>query len=71
MGVQETERQVVIYDPVNGGLEPDSNYFNPKRYSLPATSIPAGINKHIEGMKLLDWENEEEDRERDGVKIVL
>lgn len=44
--------------------------FNPKRHSLPAAP-GAGQNKHIEGMKLVDLDNEEEDRDRDGVKILM
>lgn len=70
-GVQETERQVVIYDP-SSALVDDHNDFNPKRHSLPVQKqTPAGINKHIEGLKLVDWETEEEDRDRDGVRILL
>ena len=69
-GSSGNEGQLVLYDgPPN--IEEDEQHtgVSPKRHSLPGTA--AGIVNKNEGMRLIDLDNEEEERDRDGVKIIL
>jgi hypothetical protein len=42
---------------------------SPKRHSLPGSVVQT--NDKAEGIRLIDLENEEEERDRDGVKIIM
>ena len=61
----------MLYDGPPHADEADSTLASnsPKRHSLPGTA-PGIVDKN-EGMRLIDLETEEEERERDGVRIVL
>lgn len=68
---QLNEGQLMLYEGPPEDIEPGR--VSPKRHSISgATTTTSGsvIDKN-EGIRLIDLDNEEEERDRDGVKIIL
>jgi hypothetical protein len=63
---QLNEGQLMLYEGPPEDIEPGR--VSPKRHSLPGTA--AAVDKN-EGIRLIDLDNEEEERDRDGVRIAL
>lgn len=57
----------MLYEGPPENIEPGR--VSPKRHSLPGTA--ATVDKSDTGVRLIDLDNEEEERDRDGVRITL